>query len=139
MSRLVVGLGNNYRRDDGAGLAVARRVRSVPVREVNEPGNLLDMWRENDDVIVIDAVVSGAPAGTIHRMDVGRSPLPVRSTTSSHAFGLADVIELARSLDRLPRSIRVYGIEIGSLEPGRPMSPSVNEAVDAVAQEIDRA
>ncbi len=111
----------------------------MPVREVNEPGTLLDMWHKDDDVIVIDAVVSGAPTGTIHRMDVGRSPLPIRSATSSHAFGLADVIELARSLDRLPRSIQVYGIEVESLEPGTMMSQSVNAAVDAVAKEIDRA
>ncbi len=139
MSRLVVGLGNDYRSDDGAGLAVARRVRFGSVREVSEPGNLLDLWNEDDDVVLVDAVVSGAPEGTIHRIDAGRSPLPVRAITSSHSFGLADVIELGRSLDKLPRSLLLYGIEIGNLGPGQPMSPRVHEAVDAVAEEIDRA
>jgi hydrogenase maturation protease len=139
MSQLVIGLGNRLRGDDGAGAEVARRVRTVPAHEVTDPASLFDMWSGDDGVIVIDAVSSGAPVGTIHRIDVTQSPLPLTSSTSSHAFGLAEVVELARSLGRLPRSVQVYGIEVGSLSPGSQMSPQVEAAVQEVVEEIDRA
>ena len=139
MSQLVLGLGNRLRGDDGAGAEVAARVRSVPSQQVNDPGTLLDIWSRSDDVIVVDAVYSGAPVGTIHRLSVEQSALPVTSATSSHAFGLAEVVELARVLGKLPSSVRVYGIEIDSLTPGEPLSPRVEAAVQEVVKEIDGA
>lgn len=139
MSRLVLGLGNRLRGDDGAGAEVAHRVQTLPSKEVIDPGRLIDLWSRDDDVIVIDAVSSGAAIGTIHRLDLTQSQLPLTSVTSSHAFGLAEVVELARSLGKLPRSVRVYGIEIGRLSHGSSMSRSVAAAVEEVVAEIDGA
>ena len=68
-----------------------------------EPVGLIEDWAGADAVIVVDAVSSGAPPGTIHRLDPLAEPIPAAlSQGSTHAFGLAETIELARTLDRLP-------------------------------------
>ena len=62
-------------------------------------------------MIVVDAVVTGAPVGTVQAWD-GRQPLASPSTTAStHGLGVAEAIELARVLGCLPIKLRVYGIE----------------------------
>jgi len=70
---VVIGVGNDFRRDDGAGLAVAGRLRGrVPggvsvVECEQEPSRLLDAWSGADRAFVVDACSGGGPAGTVHR------------------------------------------------------------------------
>jgi hydrogenase maturation protease len=144
-SRLVIGVGNALRGDDGAGLAVADRVRArvpddVAVLEVEqEPTRLLEAWDGAEVAVVVDACSSGGAPGTIHRFDVGESPLPARVFRSStHAFGVGDAVELSRALDRLPARVVVYGIEGGEFGTGAGLSSSVESAVEAVAEAIVR-
>ena len=102
-----------------------------------EPVGLIEDWAGADAVIVVDAVRSGAPTGTIHRLDPLAAPIPTAlSQGSTHAFGLAETIELARALDRLPERLTVYGIEGACFEAGDALSPAVGAAVDAVRQEL---
>ena len=78
--RVVIGVGNAYRGDDGAGLAVAEGARGRLPADVDvldceqEPTRLLDLWESASVAVVVDAVVSGAPAGTVHRFDASDSP-----------------------------------------------------------------
>ena len=73
----------------------------------------------------------------MHRFDAAAGPLPARSLrSSSHHFGVADAIELARALGRLPPALRVYAIEGEDFGAGRALSPAVAQAVDAVAAEL---
>jgi len=140
---LVVGLGRGDRGDDGVGPAVARAVASrlspdAPVRvlEQEDPTALLDLWEGHDHVVVVDAVVTGGPAGSLHRFDLGAtgSPLPpeVRADRGgTHAFGLATAVELARALRRLPARVVVVGVEAGQVDTGSTLSAPVAAAVDA--------
>ena len=137
----VVCVGNLARSDDGVGPLIAeeldRRDLAVPVHLSNgEPGELLDLWRHLDRVVVVDAVVTGrSEPGTIHVLQASAEPLPVVSHASSHGIGLAESIELARSLHQLPSDVRLVGVEAGSLEPGSEVTPEVREAIpNAVAQ-----
>jgi hydrogenase maturation protease len=104
---ILIGVGNGWRGDDGAGLAVARRVRElaptgVEVREVEGDATaLVEAWAGAEHVVLVDAAQSGAAAGTVQRFDARTQPLPVRSLRSStHAFGVSDAVELSRSLGR---------------------------------------
>src|SRR5512145_3075445 len=122
---LIIGIGNEYRSDDAAGLIVARRLKerladSVKVIEQSGDGAaLMEAWRGAETVIIFDAVMSGAAAGTIHRFDVSAQPLPKSGfRCSTHAFGVAEAIELARALGELPRSLIVYGIEGNNFAAG---------------------
>ena len=138
----VVGVGNAWRGDDAAGLAVARQLREeeigARVVEIDgEPVAIMEAWEGATAVWVVDAVSSGAAPGTVHRVDVTVRGLPRELTrASSHAFGLADSIELARALGRLPERIVVYGIEGASFAAGDGVSPEVGAAVEQVVAAV---
>lgn len=136
---LLVGIGNDYRRDDAAGRIVARRLktRTPPdveiLEETGEGTALLEAWRGAEDVFLIDAVQSGALPGTLHRIDVWTQPLPASLFRhSTHAFGIAEAVELARVLHQLPPRLIIYGIEGERFDAGVGLSPAVEKAVAEV-------
>jgi hydrogenase maturation protease len=140
---VVIGVGNDYRGDDGAALAIVRRLEgSVPegvtVRAFEqEPTRLIDAWDGADTAVVVDAAGSGAEPGTLHRFDASATPIPASVFRSStHAFGVGEAIELARALGRLPRRVVVYGVEGGSFAAGEELSPAVAEAVEPAAAAV---
>jgi hydrogenase maturation protease len=97
---------------------------------------LLDTWDPGATVIVVDATCSGAAPGTVTRFDAS-SPLSHQFThRGSHTFSLADVIELSRALDRLPRRLSGYGIEGASFAIGEPLSPAAEDAVREVTARL---
>ena len=136
MTRLIVGVGNPWRGDDGAGIEVAHRLGGVAFE--GDGTGLIDVWENADDeVVVVDAAASGGTPGAIRRFDARAAPLPAHSLrSSSHRFGVADAVELARSLDRLPPALRVYAIEGENFGAGRELSPAVRSAVDRLAEEL---
>lgn len=141
MSRLVIGIGNPGRGDDAAGLEVARRLRTVPARERLGAGfDMIDEWEGADDVILVDAARSGAPAGTIHRFDATRVRLPATVfATSTHSMGVAQVVEVARALGLLPPRLWVYGIEATDFALGAGISAAVAASVQRLVGELDHA
>ncbi len=132
----VIGLGNDWRGDDGAGPEAARRLGGQVLS--GEPVGLVEALESADEVVLVDALSSGAPAGTVHAFEAGSEPLPVRlfGSPSTHALGLAEAVELARSLGRLPRRVLVYGIEGAGFGYGRGLSPEVERAVARVVEEV---
>ena len=139
MSRtVIIGVGNALRGDDAAGLHVARQLRDRGcdhVRESSgETASLMDLWKGAAVALLADAAQSGAPAGTVTRLDASTQPLPAAFLhCSTHAFGLAEAVELARSLGTLPPRVIVFGIEGKSFEHGEPLSTEVERGVvDAV-------
>ena len=141
-SVMVIGVGNALRHDDGAGLVVARRLRArrggvpITVREhEDETLALLDLWAGSDAVVLVDAIRSGARPGTIHRFDASEQPLPseLRGSSSTHAVGIGEAIELARSLQRLPRRVLVLGVEGRRFDAGAGLSAEVEAGLDGLA------
>jgi len=138
-SMLIIGCGNRDRADDAAGILVAERLRARGIAaEVcsGESSELLEAWIGADEVILIDAVQTGAPAGTVHAWEAKHLPSFSKSSGSTHGFGVAEAIELARALDRLPAKLTIYGIEAVSFEPGRGVSPEVDRGIDEVVRRI---
>jgi hydrogenase maturation protease len=142
---LVIGVGNELRRDDGAGIEVARRVQSrrggerIVVCELQgETTALLDAWRGYDAVVIVDTSRSGAAPGTIRRMDAGREPLPVglRSSSSTHAVGIGEAIELGRALGQLPARLVVYGVEGACFEAGIGLSEELQRIVPRLSETV---
>jgi hydrogenase maturation protease len=83
-------------------------------------------------------VRSGAEPGTVHRVDVSDGPLParLRSSSSTHAVGVGEAIELARALDRLPPRVLVFGVEGARFEAGTKLSAAVDAAIDPLVKTI---
>jgi len=146
---LVIGIGNEYARDDAAGLLVVRRLKQLgrtdfAIREESGEGaSLMEVWKQASRVIVIDAIRSGGQPGGLHRLDASVRPLPAESFRgSTHAFGLYEAVELARSLGQLPRRLLIFGIEGENFTAGTGISGAVElaigGAVRAVLDEIER-
>ena len=139
---LIVGCGNAERGDDAAGLLVARRLRERGIEAREHPGDalaLLDRWHGARSVILVDAVVTGAPVGTLWVWDAAAFlPQAAKFGCSTHALGLADAIELARSLERLPKQVVLYGIEAADFTPGGAPSAALLAGVSEAAERIQR-
>ena len=138
----IIGFGNLDRGDDAAGLLVARRLRELAVEseENSDALSLIESWSFDDEIIIIDAVVTGANPGAIRFWQVSSAPLSgFAGETSTHGLGVMQAIELARTLNRLPQRIRIYGIEGRLFEIGAAPSPKVLNSVENVAQQLARA
>jgi len=143
---LIVGIGHPDRGDDAAGRVLAetlgRRAPGLPVAQCDgEATRLIALFEGRDAVVLVDACRSGAAPGTILRRDLGRDlkggPLPRGlAPASSHGFGLAEAVELARMLDRLPPDCRLIGIEAARFDLGAPLTPAVAQAVARVAEAL---
>jgi hydrogenase maturation protease len=139
---LVIGLGNPDRGDDAVGVRIAREVAAerldVLALEFDDPSEALDAWTAEDTVILTDAINSGGNPGDIHVVDLLLHKLPGGnwSAGGTHALGLAAVVELARSLDLLPRRLVVVGVEAARFDHGAPMSDAVEAAVVAATEAV---
>lgn len=144
MTIRVVGIGNRDRGDDAVGLLVIEALRVNPpagVELLTSRGDMLALLDQMDGaelVVLVDAVVSGAAAGSILRIDATDSAVKQQLSqfTSTHAFNLAEGIELARSLGRMPGRLIVYGIEGVEFGMGRPPGARVHDAIDEVSNQI---
>lgn len=133
---LVVGVGTEHRSDDRCGLEVARRLRTrlgdraIVVESSGEPASLLDVWDRATHVVVIDAVRTGAPPGTVVRYEVGAGGLAVPAgVASTHGLSVAEAVALGRALGRLPAHLLLVGIEAGALGMSETMSEPVARAL----------
>jgi hydrogenase maturation protease len=138
----VIGVGNEYRSDDAVGIVVARRLRELllakitVLEESGEGAALIDSWKGATWVMLLDAVHSGAAPGTIHRFDARAAQIPTGFFHySTHAFSVAEAIELARSLGQLPPHLIVYGIEGENFAAGVGLSHAVEQAVERVVEQ----
>lgn len=137
---LIIGCGNRDRGDDAAGVMVAESLRQLGIEvqiRRGEAAELIESWRGVDDVIVVDAAMTGAPAGSVTFWDGQHPAASPSSTPSTHGLGLAEAIELSRALGCLPIRLRVYGIEGRHFEIGGEVSPEVKQAVERVVRSID--
>lgn len=137
---MVIGIGNPLRGDDGAGLVVAALVaQSAPAGVTvlafeREPVDLIEEMAGAQAVWLIDAVSSGASPGTLLRLDASNEPVPAGLFgVSTHHFGLADALELARGLGRLPPQVIVHGVEGASFASGPELSTEVARATGRLA------
>jgi hydrogenase maturation protease len=142
---LVVGLGNELRHDDGAGIMAARELLAhasrpgIEVREQpGEPIGLLDALRGRHAAVLIDAMTSGAVPGTIARFDAGDEPLleTLRCSSSTHAVSLTDALELARALGRLPSRLIIYAVEGRDFSTGAGLSAGVRGALPDLIEAV---
>ena len=139
----VVGIGNEFRGDDAVGLTVVRQLKErVPTgaRTFELTGDqtyLLELMRSTDAVIMVDAVQSSAPAGTIFRVDASEEPVPKEFMSfSTHAIDSASAIELARTLGSLPGTILIYGIVGKKFSFSTSMTAEVREVIEMVQERI---
>lgn len=144
MNTVVIGIGNRDRADDALGLVVIDRLQTDPlsgVRLATARGDMLkvlDLFEGADTVIMIDAMRSGTTPGDVLRLDASNSAVKAQldSFASTHSVNLAETIELARALGKLPPRLIIYGIEAADFTLGNGLSPAVEVALEDVIKLI---
>lgn len=146
---LIIGVGNDYRGDDGAGLQVARELdaRDLPhvriIEGIGDGTDMINAWQDAGKAFVIDAVYSDAEPGTVYRFDglSDRIDEKIFAGYSTHAYSIPRTIELARTIDQLPSSLIIFGIEGGNYASGKGISPkiavAIREVVGRIIEEIE--
>ncbi|MCX5554692.1 hydrogenase maturation protease [Streptomyces sp. NBC_00038] len=145
----VVGVGNEFRRDDGVGWKVVARLRErsgnrplPPGTEFaicdGDPGRLIGLWEGAALAVVVDAAhAHPASPGRVHRLELDAERLDRPTTTSSHGLGLGEAVELARVLGQLPTRLVVYAVEGAESSLGTGLSPAVAAAVEPLIASVE--
>jgi hydrogenase maturation protease len=138
---LIVGVGNELRGDDAVGLLVVRQIsdpRFDVVECTAEGTELIYALAGRRAAIVVDATTGGGKSGSVTRFDAHSDTIPSGLFPySTHAFGVAEAIELLHVLDQLPERLVIYGIEGARFDMGDPLSPEVGVAIRDVARRIE--
>ncbi len=144
----IIGLGNPFMGDDAVGVLVARQLHAyasahISVLEGGLAGlNLLDDMEDIDTLILIDAVHSHSKVGTILRFTIPQDLEEIgklawgTSASSTHAFGLAEALTLAHTLEVLPTHVVLFGIELCHIQKGQALSPPVSKAMTGLVNQI---
>ena len=141
---LVQCIGNRLRGDDGVGPFVADRLREARLGEPiqiqeqwGEGTELMSHWHAAKRVILVDAASSEAAVGTLHHFDAKRDAIPKDFCYyTSHRFGVAEAIEMARVLGQLPAELHLYAIEGELFGLGEAMSPAVINSAMTLAESL---
>lgn len=145
MKFLFLGVGNRHRADDGVGPYIAEKLaesgalKSLGVEVLPHSGegaSLMHLWEGMDKVVIVDAMKSKRKVGLVQRFKPHKEKLETGVFRySSHLFGLAEAVEMARALGKLPKEMIVFGIEGKVFDFDKPMS----NAVEKAAQKVEAA
>jgi hydrogenase maturation protease len=142
---VVIGIGNEFRRDDGAGPAVVTRLRGQVPGDVEllitdgEPTTMIEAWAGAGVAVIVDAVrAEPAVPGRLHRLVLHQPGRNLARPVSSHGFGVDEAIGLALALDRMPGRLIVHAVEAADLGQGVGLSPAVAAAVEALTAAVLR-
>lgn len=145
--RVVIGVGNEYRRDDGVGprviaeLARAGVPAGVDLRLGDgDPARMLDVWAGAELAVVVDAFRSSTEdPGTWSEFDVAvAEDLPVAGPGGTHTVEVGSTVALGRLLGRMPARLIVLGVRGAEFGFGAELSPAVEAAVAGVADRVRR-
>jgi hydrogenase maturation protease len=138
------------RRDDGAGLAAVKRWQSMFVEQAADPGvyveylelpglELLNCLEAAEQVLIVDAVRSGAAPGSLHWLAEKDIAGFGQGSDSAHGWGVAETLALGRQLqpEKMPARVEILGIEIGEVAVGEGLSPEVTRVLDRAALMIE--
>lgn len=143
---LIIGIGSPF-GDDRFGWEAAQSLRHsaimsavtpsrIEILVLDRPGAMLPMhWREADIVILLDAVRSGAAPGTRHCLEAHDLP-GTSALYSSHGFGIASAIGLARALGNMPSRLLLRGMEADPAWADFDVSPAITAALPSFVADI---
>ena len=137
---LVLGVGNYLLSDEGIGIhAVQKLVESqrlpaeVELVDGGTAGLSLLVYLEGvDSLVIIDAVETSRPPGTIVRLSGDKIPAYMAMKVSPHEITLPDFLAAAKLRDLYPKEVVVWGMQPHSLEVGIDLTPSVAAKMDAL-------
>ncbi|MBQ0988209.1 hydrogenase maturation protease [Streptomyces sp. F63] len=146
---VVIGVGNDFRRDDGVAWRIVGRLRERAARQPlppgtelrecdGDPGRLIGLWEGAELAVVVDAAHAHPPSpGRVHRLELDRRRLWRNGAAGSHGLGLGEAVELSRALGTLPARLVVYAVEGADSALGTGLSAPVAAAVEPLVARIE--
>lgn len=142
---LVLGAGSALMGDDGLGVLVVHELEGRGVEgeglAILDGGTwgmrVLPFIEMADRLLIVDAMKTGAPPGTVVRLDGDAVPRHLRQKISPHQIELGEVLAVAQLRDHLPSEIVALGIEPASIELREGLSPEVEAAVPALVEAVE--
>ena len=141
---LILGTGNLLLSDDGVGVHTIRRLQDVvelpeEVRVLDGGTlglNLLPFLEGVSYLLVVDAMETGQPPGTLRRLAGDDVPAYFSIKMSPHQIGIPDMLLAAKLRDLYPREVVVLGVQPATTEVGLELSPPVAAQVDLLVENI---
>jgi len=143
MKKIIIGIGNLIRKDDGVGIRIAQEIsRRDPNLEVVATGGvgiaLLDNVVGYDQLIIIDSIrtKTGTP-GQLYKIRL-EDLKPSQRLAPSHGMNLATTVQFAQGLGyEMPEHVGIYAIEIeDNSHFGDSCSPNISEKIPSIAGQI---
>lgn len=146
-SRVVVGIGNSERRDDGVGLEIIRllRARKSPLLDdwclVSWPGDPVDLvffLQDYSHIILIDALYDPrSTPGHVREWDLVREKfLEKPLSLSTHRLSLRFVLDLMVGVGKMPELFHLIGVVAADFGAGNGLSPGVTKSMDQVVHRV---
>ena len=146
---VIIGIGNDLRRDDGVGIAAAAALELLAIPNVvvktgvADPMSLLEAWTGASLVVIIDAAIADpSTPGRIRRCEL-HDVAAHTGGLHSHSIDIGHTHALGQALGRVPGELVMFSIEVAGTDHGIGLSPQVAGAVpkvvESVRAEINRA
>jgi len=141
---VVLGIGNTLLSDDGVGVHAIRRLQQATTLpddiQVVDGGtmglSLLGYLEGTSRLVIVDAVETGGPPGTLVRLAGEEVPAYLSLKISPHDIGLPDLLFAAKLRDLYPDEVVVWGIQPASMGVGLDLSPPVSGQLHALVQKV---
>ena len=149
MKIAVIGIGQDMRGDDGAGLEAVRLWQrthpdevgsaGIRLRLITVPGlELGDALDGVEAAVVVDATRGIAEPGAVRSCDLSELERSAAGLGSMHGWGLPEELRLGKLLGQFPPDlvVRLIGIEVAQMQLGSPLSPAVCAALPVASDRI---
>lgn len=145
-STLVLGLGNPLMGDDGTGLSALHCLKhsyelspDVVLVDGGTWGmNLLPVIESHRQVILLDAINTGARPGSVVSLTRDALPIYFQHKLSPHQIDLREVLALAEWRGTMPEFLLAMGIQPEVVEMGYGLSPAVEHAMPVLVAMVVR-
>ncbi len=144
MNVLVLGIGNVLMMDDSIGVRVIEELekrycfpQGVELLDGGTSGiELLSYIGDRDHLIIIDALKSGLPPGTVVKVEGEDVPARFMTRISPHQLGLSDVLAAATISGQLPGNLVLFGVEPKTVRLGLGLSNEVRASLDKLVSTV---
>lgn len=139
----ILGIGS-FSGADQVGLLVIKRIKAklqdhpaneeVDIDFYDRPGmHLIELIKEAEIVHLIDAMMSAREEGFIHRYTDINVFQAINHSLSSHGYGVAEALQLAKVMGSLPNQLVIHGVEISK---EKKLTPNIIQACTLIAEQI---
>jgi hydrogenase maturation protease len=141
---LIIGIGNGFRKDDGTGLEIARRVEEhnlsgvIVKRSTGDITNFIDIFGDYELLIIADSIKSSGNPGMNIRVDISDpdDDFELSPNVSTHWLGVLEALRIAKNTGDFPQKAIIYGVEGIDFSQGTGISPQLFNIIEFISDEI---